>query len=92
MIESFRHKGLRKFYEFNDHSGLNPQHCGKIKTILSVLEGAETLEEMKIAAFRLHPLTGDRKGFYAITVRANWRITFRFDKARAYDVNLEDYH
>lgn len=92
MIESFRHKGLRRLYEEGDRSGLNSEHIQKIKTILSMLEAAESPEEMNVATFRFHPLTGDRKGTYVVTVRTNRRITFRFDGNHACDVNLEDYH
>ena len=92
MIESFKHKGLRRLFENNDRSGINPQYAVKVSNILSVLDSAESLDELNIAAYRLHPLTGDRKGYYSVTVRANWRITFRFANGDAYDVNLEDYH
>ncbi len=46
---------------------------------------------MNLPGFRLHPLIGNRKGFWAITVRANWRIVFRFEDGAA-DVDLVDYH
>lgn len=92
MIEGFKHKGLRRFYENNDRSGINPEYVEKVKKILSMLDAAETAEEMDVATFRFHPLMGDRKGTYAVTVRANWRITFRFENGDALDVNLEDYH
>ncbi len=57
-----------------------------------MLDIAETAEEMDIITFRFHALTGNRKGTYSVTVRANWRITFRFENGDALDVNLEDYH
>ena len=92
MIASFRHRGLRRFYERCDRSGLNPDHAGKIRQILSALEAAEAPEELDLPSFLLHRLTGNRRGTFAVTVRANWRITFRFEQGRAYDVHLEDYH
>ena len=92
MIENFKHRGLQRFYENNDRSGLNPEYVKKIKTILSMLDAAETPEEMAVATFRFHALTGDRRGTYSVTVRANWRITFEFRRSNACDVNLEDYH
>ena len=92
MIESFKHRGLRRFYENGDRSGLNAQHVEKIKTILSMLDAAETPVEMDVATFRFHALTGDRKGVYSVTVRANWRIIFRFEEGDATDVDLVDYH
>ena len=42
--------------------------------------------------FRLHPLTGDLKGFWSITVRANRRVIFRFEDGKALDIDLVDYH
>lgn len=92
MIEGFKHKGLRRFYEDNDRSGVNPEYAEKIKKILSMLDAAETAEEMDVATFRFHALAGNRKGTYSVTVRANWRITFRFEGGNALDVNFEDYH
>ena len=92
MIESFRHKGLKRFYEKADRSGLRPDLVQKIRQILTAMEAAETPEELNLPTFHFHALTGDRKGAFSITVRANWRITFRWRQGRAYEVNLEDYH
>lgn len=47
---------------------------------------------MDIPTFRLHPLKGELKGFYSVTVRANWRIVFRFEDGQAFDVDFVDYH
>lgn len=92
MIESIKHKGLRRLYERNDRSGIRPDLVEKVQKILSALEAAIRPEEMILPSFRLHPLTGDRRGTYSVTVKANWRITFRFHDGAACDVNLEDYH
>lgn len=43
-------------------------------------------------AFGLHALRGDLKGFFSVTVRANWRIIFRFKDGDAQDVDFIDYH
>ena len=53
---------------------------------------AGDVQDMNQSTFRLHPLQGNRKGVWAVTVRANWRVTFRFEEGDAYDVDLEDYH
>lgn len=92
MITGFKHRGLRRLYEDNDRSGINPEYVDKVKKVLSMLDAAETAEDMDVSTFHFHSLTGNRKGFYSVTVRANWRITFRFDNGNAVDVNLEDYH
>ena len=92
MIESFKHKGLRQLFESDNARGLNAEHLRKIKQILAVLEAAETIEALRLPTFGLHALKGDLKGYWAVTVRANWRIIFRFDDGKARDVDLVDYH
>jgi proteic killer suppression protein len=92
MIQNFRHKGLRRLFEKNDPSKLPPQDIERIENILLLLNRAETPEDMDLPGLRLHPLKGERKGQWAITVRANWRITFRFEDGAVYDVDFVDYH
>lgn len=92
MIETIKHKRLRWLYEKNDRSGIRPDLVEKVRKILSALEAANGPEDMALPSFRLHPLTGDRRGAYSVTVKANWRVTFRFLEGAAHDVNLEDYH
>jgi proteic killer suppression protein len=92
VIETIKHKGLRRFHEKDDRSGIRPDLVDKVRKILSSLEAATSPVEMALPMFRFHRLTGDRRGTYSVTVNANWRITFRFQDGAAYDVNLEDYH
>lgn len=92
MIETIKHKGLRRLYEKNDRGGIRPDMVDKVQKILSALEAADTPEDMNLPMFRFHPLIGDRRGAYSVTVKANWRVTFGFHNGAAYDVNLEDYH
>lgn len=92
MIESIKHRGLRRLYEKNDRTGIRPDWVDKVQKILSALEAANGPEDMALPMFRFHRLTGDRRGAYSVTVKANWRVTFRFQEGAAYDVNLEDYH
>ena len=92
MIESFGHKGLRRLFEDDDRSKLAADMVGRLRLILAALEGAEAIEDLNQPTFRLHPLKGDLKGFWAVTVRANWRVVFRFDGGKAFDVDLMDYH
>lgn len=92
MIESFSHKGLKLFFEKDDGSKLPPDMLNRIKLILSTLQAAEVIEGMDLHTFRLHQLKGDLKGLYAVTVRANFRIIFRFDQGKAFDVDFVDYH
>ena len=92
MIGTIKHKGLRRLHEKNDRSGIRPDLVDKVQEILSALEAADSPEDIALPMFRFHPLTGDRRGTYSVTVKANWRVTFGFHNGAAYDVNLEDYH
>ena len=60
--------------------------------MLTALDDAVTPQELNLPGYRLHPLKGNLKGFWSVTVRANWRIIFRFDGTDALDVELIDYH
>ena len=92
MIASFRHRGLKRFFEAEDPRKLPPDMVDRIKAILARLHQTEVIEDMNVHSYKLHPLKGGRKGEWGVTVRANWRITFRFEEGYALDVNLEDYH
>ena len=92
MIETFKHKGLRRLYEKDDRGGIRADLVEKVRKILSALEAANGPEDMALPLFRFHSLTGDRRGTYSVTVKANWRVTFRFRDGAARDVDLEDYH
>ena len=92
MIGSFRHKGLRQLFEDENARGVSAEHVRKLRQILAVLHAAETIDALRLPTFGLHPLKGNLKGFWAVTVRANWRIIFRFENGNASDVDLVDYH
>jgi len=92
MIRSVRHKGLKLLFQDDDSSGVNPEHVGKLRDILATLHAASTVVHMDLPAFRLHPLKGQMKGFWAVTVRANWRVIFRFAEGHAEEVDDVDYH
>ncbi len=92
MIDTFRHRGLRRLFEDDDRSKLPAENISRLRLILAALDVAERIEDMNIHSFRLHALKGDLKGFWAVTVRANWRVIFRFGGGHASDVDLVDYH
>ena len=92
MIGSFKDRRLKRLYEARDGSKLQPEHLEKIENILALLEAATSVEQLQLPSLRLHPLKGDRKGFWGVTVRANWRIVFRFVNGKALDIELIDYH
>jgi len=93
VIGKFRHKGLRRLYEDDDVSEVPSHFVRKLKAILAALEFADDLSQVAtMPGWKLHPLRGDRKGEYSITVSGNWRMTFRARANVVTDVNLEDYH
>ncbi len=92
MIISFRHKGLEAFYKTGSLAGIQPIHAKRLREQLTALSVAQKPEDLKRPAWRLHGLTGDRAGFLAITVQANWRVIFRFDGADVELVDYLDYH
>lgn len=92
MIKSFRHKGLERFFRKNDPRGIQAQHANRVERILSLLDEASSPGQLNIPGLFLHPLKGERKGEWAMTVSGNWRITFRFEGEDVVVVNLEDYH
>jgi proteic killer suppression protein len=92
MIKHLRHRGLKRLFENDDRRGVSSQHADKIGRILARLDRAATPDDMALPGYRLHPLRGNLAGFWSVTVRANWRIIFRFEGTDATDVDLIDYH
>lgn len=92
MIKSFKHKGLKLFFEKKDCSGIQAKHCKRLRLQLAALDTAHSVEDMNLPGYQLHKLTGDRKDCWSITVNGNWRITFEFIDGDVYIVNYEDYH
>ena len=92
MIKSFKHKGLEKFYKTGTKKGIQTAHAIKLRMQLATLDTAHCIEDLDIPGYRLHPLKGNRKGLWSITVNGNWRLTFEFEEGHVYIVNYEDYH
>jgi len=92
MIGSFRDRRLKRFFERGDRSKLPPDMADKIENVLGVLDMALTIDDIDLPGYRLHPLKGDLAGLWSVTIRANWRIVFRFENGTALDVELIDYH
>ena len=88
MILSFRHKGLEAYFKTGRMAGIQPIHAKRLRELLTALSVASTPQDLSRPSWRLHGLSGDRAGFYAMTVQANWRLTFRFVGV---DVELLDY-
>lgn len=89
MVETVRHRALKRLIEKGDASGINPQ---QVERILTRLQGAVQIEVMNLPGFVLHPLTAELRGFWSVRVSGNWRVIFRFEDGHAFDVDLVDYH
>jgi proteic killer suppression protein len=92
VIASFRHKGLKRLYDSDDRSKLPPDLVERIRDILALLDVETEPVHLDRPSMRLHRLKGKLQGFWAVTVRANWRIVFRFEDGDACDVDFIDYH
>lgn len=92
MIQSFRHKGLRKLFETGSAAGVQASHARRLRLQLSALDTASLIDDLDLPGFGLHPLKGQMRGRWAISVNGNWRITFEFKDGNAYVLDYEDYH
>lgn len=92
MIKSFAHKGLEKFFTTGSLAGIQAIHAKRLRLILALLNDATQLNDLDAPALRLHTLKGEFAGFWAVTVQANWRVTFRFEDGNVYIVDYLDYH
>lgn len=92
MIRSIKHKGLQRFFEDGDARGIGGNMRDRVKDILTILAAARSIEEADTPGYRLHPLSGDLRGFWSMKVTGNWRVIFRFEDGAAIDVDLVDYH
>jgi proteic killer suppression protein len=92
MIKSFKHKGLEKFFLTGSVKGINPDHAKKIQRILTQLNRAKVIGDMNAPDYKLHPLKGNMKDLWSVTVKNNWRITFMFENGNAYILDYQDYH
>lgn len=92
MIKSFRHKGLQRFFETGNKSGIQAAHAAKLRLLTAALDQAIKAEDLSAPAWALHPLKGDLKGHWALTVNGNWRVVFTFEGTDAVLVDYRDYH
>lgn len=92
MNKSFQHRGLQVLYEKGETRRLPPQHISKLRDILTTLDHSRSPGDMDLPGFKLHPLRGNLRGYYAVSVSGNWRVTFRFEDGHAVDINYTDYH
>ena len=94
MIISFKHKGLLKFWSKGDSSKIPSEMVNRIRRILDILNAVTKVPQdfEPFKNYRLHPLSGDLKGFWSLDVTGNFRILFKFEEGNVYDIDLEDTH
>lgn len=92
MIISFKHKGLKLFYETGSKAGIQASHASKLSRILARLEVAKTPDDMNIIGWDLHSLSGNLLNHWSVKVNANWRVTFKLENGHAEVVDYQDYH
>jgi toxin HigB-1 len=92
MIRTFKSKALRKLFENGDARSVPVDQINRIENRLMTLNASRAAEDMNVAGYGFHRLSGDLKGFYAVKVTGNWRIIFRFEDGDALDVDHVDYH
>ena len=92
MIKSFRHRGVEKLFRTGSKAGIQPKHASKLRLQLFALDNAKQAGDMNAPGWKLHPLTGELKGHWAVRVSGNWRLTFKFEGEDAVLVDYQDYH
>lgn len=92
MIKSFKHKGIKQFFEKGSMAGIQAAHAPRLSAMLRRLDVATAAQDMNLPGWGLHPLKGALKGHFSVWVSGNWRLTFRFDGADAELVDYQDYH
>ena len=92
MIASIKHKGLREFYESGSKKGIQPEQAARLRLMLSALDSSQTIDDMDIPGYRLHPLKGKMKDRWSASVSGNWRLTFEFKDGNVHLLDYKDYH
>jgi proteic killer suppression protein len=92
VIKNFRHKGLERFFSMGSKAGIQAKHAARLRLQLGRLDAATSSEDMNLPGWKLHPLKGDLRGYWAVWVDENWRLVFTFEGADAALVDYMDYH
>jgi len=92
MIVSFRHKGLRRFFETGNMAGIQAAHAKRIRHLFYWLATAQDVVDMDVPGLRLHALKATTPKRWSVYVSGNWRMTFEFYGGNAYNIDYEDYH
>ncbi|KIP87329.1 peptidase [Stenotrophomonas maltophilia] len=92
MIRSFRHKGVKRFFDTGSTAGIQPRHRARLRIQLTALDSARSASDMDAPGWQLHPLKGKLAGHWSVSVNGNWRLTFLFEGDNAILVDYQDYH
>lgn len=92
VIASFRHKGLRDYWQSGSLAGIDAKLAARISRRLVALQAATKPEDMNLPGFDFHGLRGDRAGFFSVHVNGPWCIVFGWQDGNAVEVDLENYH
>ncbi len=92
MIASWRHKGLKDFFETGSKKGIQPKHAKRLSLQLATLNAAVDVNDMGAPGWNLHPLKGEGAGLWSVWVNGNWRLTFKLENGNAELVDYRDYH
>lgn len=92
MIESFRHRGIEKFFLTGSKAGIQPAHAPKLALQLFQLNRSRSFRDMNAPGWELHELRGNLVGHWSVKVNGNWRLTFTFQNENAILVDYQDYH
>jgi proteic killer suppression protein len=92
MIKSFKHKGLKLFFETGSKKGIIPEHADKLARILDRLDASVLPGDMNLPAYKLHKMIGKEEGTWSVWVNGNWRVMFRFEGKDSVLVDYRDYH
>ncbi|NGZ85701.1 type II toxin-antitoxin system RelE/ParE family toxin [Duganella aceris] len=92
MIRTFKHKGLEAFFKTGSKAGIRPSHASRLRSQLTRLDVCSEIQDMNVAGWRFHALSGGLADHCSVTVSGNWRLTFKFENGDAFLVNYQDYH
>ena len=92
MIKSWKHKGLKLFYETDSVKGIQAKQRIRLTIILQRLDAAIKPNDLNLPGMKFHSLKGSKKDYYSVSVSGNWRVIFKFENGHAILVDYLDYH
>lgn len=92
MIKSWKHKGLKLFYDTGSIRGIQAKHKTRLTIILQRLDAAIKPDDLNLPGMRFHQLKGKKKGYFSVSVSGNWRVIYKFEGEDAILVDYLDYH